>query len=194
LVSIDTLYSISEVKESVLTDPVVVVDLGAGWGRLGYVFKLANPNCTYVICDLPEALMVSSSYLPSLLPQETVYSYAENRKVREFSRSMLLEPAIRFCGAHHFGNFQEKSIDILINVSSFQEMTQLQVDQYFEVIDQKVHGTFYTQQLWDSQTHNNMRDVISGFGSYPFRAHWSRHYARNTSWSDLYFEAAYSVP
>jgi putative sugar O-methyltransferase len=193
LISIDTVYSIYEVRDNLLTEPVVILDLGAGWGRIGYVLKMANPQCTYVICDLPEALMVSSTYLPRLLPHETVYRYPQNGAAIELSRSELLQPSIRFYGTHHLPTFQDKSIDVLINIGSFQEMTQRQVEEYFAVVDRKVKGTFYTLQLWESGTHK-MHDVISGFSRYPFYPNWMRHYVRNAAWSDLYFEAAFAVP
>ena len=49
LISVDTLYAIAEAFEGLWTEPVVVVDLGSGWGRIGYVLKSVNPRCTYVL-------------------------------------------------------------------------------------------------------------------------------------------------
>src|SRR5262245_37473662 len=74
LISIDTLYAIAEVCEGLFSEPLVVVDLGSGWGRIGYVLKSVNPRCTYVACDLPEGLLVSSTHLSRLLPGERVHS------------------------------------------------------------------------------------------------------------------------
>jgi putative sugar O-methyltransferase len=194
LISVDTLYSISEVDDSILTQPVIVVDLGAGWGRIGYVLKSVNPNLVYVICDLPETLMISSTYLPRVLPCETFCTYLQNREIREFTREVLFEGGTRFLGPQDLERFSDKSIDFLINVASFQEMTPSQVDAYFNVIDRKVKGIFYTQQLWSGQTHKLHLGEISGFKDYPFRPTWQCHYVRNVTWSDLYFEACFSIP
>lgn len=195
LISIDALYSIGEVDDSLFTKPVVVLDLGAGWGRIGYVLKSMNPNCVYVICDLPETLLVSSTYLPRLLPSERIHTYYENREVGEFSKELLRsEGGVRFCGAQDLARFSDKSIDFFINIASFQEMSLEQVKQYFEIIDRKVEGPLYLQQYWRGREVGLTGHEISGFDSYPFLSHWKRCYVRNTSFSNLYFEAAYIIP
>jgi putative sugar O-methyltransferase len=128
LVSIDTLCSIGEVDDSLWHKPLVVVDLGAGWGRVGYVLKSVNPNCVYVACDLPEALLVLSTYLPRLLPGERVHTYQENREIVEFSRELLIHGGgCRFCGTQDLARFADKSIDIFINIASFKEISIEQV-------------------------------------------------------------------
>ena len=53
----------------IATKPLVVLDLGSGWGRMGYILKKLNPSICYIACDLPESLVVSSSYLPKNVTQ-----------------------------------------------------------------------------------------------------------------------------
>ena len=191
LISLDTLYAIAEVDDRVLTGPAVVVDLGAGWGRMGYALLAANPRATYIVCDLPEALLVSSTYLPRLL-NVPVQAYAQTRGMthidgREFAGQAL------FCGAQDLEKLVDKSVDCLINIGSFQEMTRPQVDEYFSVLDRKVKGLFYTLQLWTADTHHLQLGEISGYGAYPFRPQWRQRYLRNVSWSNLFFETVYSI-
>jgi putative sugar O-methyltransferase len=201
LLSLDNLYSISEADSRILTDPVAVVDLGAGWGRLGYVLKRVNPKCAYIICDLPESLLVSSSYLPRIMPHEIFYPYLENRGCKVFTREMLRrEGGVRFLGAQDLDRFEDKSIDFFINIASFQEITLAQVDEYFEIIDRKLSGTFYTLQRWgelgrSAQSTPAARDegLFRSLNDYPFRPAWSNHYIRTVPWSSLYFEAAFSI-
>lgn len=100
LISIDTPYSISEVDDSIWSKPVVVLDFGAGWGRIGYILKSVNPNSVYIACDLPGGLLVSSAYLPRLLPQERTYSYTDNRQIKEFSKDLLISGRGRAFVAH----------------------------------------------------------------------------------------------
>jgi putative sugar O-methyltransferase len=188
LISLDTLYTLYEVDSRVLTGRVVVADLGAGWGRLGYALKQANPEARYVVFDLPEMLLVSSTYLPRLLPSEKVADYGANRHVEVLTRAELSEgPGLRFCGAHHLERVEDGGLDVLISVASFQEMVPEQVDEYFELIDQKVR-TFYTQQLRSARTHKLHLGEIEGLCAYPFRPGWKQVLLRSPSWSDLYFE------
>jgi putative sugar O-methyltransferase len=194
LISIDTLYSMIEADRSILTDAVVVVDLGAGWGRMGYVLKKANPKCVYVVCDLPEALLVSSSYLPRILPEETFHSFTASQAVSRFDADTFRNGEIFFLGAEDLERIADKSVDFFINIGGFQEMTPVQVDQYFELIDAKVRGILFTQQLVRADTHNYQLGEITGYDEYPFRTHWKQLYLRQPTFSDLYFETAYRIP
>ncbi len=183
--------AIAGVNESIIRDPVVVLDLGAGWGRIGYVLKRVNPRATYIACDLPEALLISSTYLPRLLPDELVHGYEQNRPLDKFTKQALIAgDGMRFCGAQDLERFQPGSIDFLINVASFQEMTVDQVGAYFALIDKKLNGILYTQQVWQTPSVFN---VVSGFDDYPWPSRWQRLFARHTTFSDRYFEAAFRV-
>ena len=106
LISIDTLYSLGELDERVWSDPVVLADLGAGWGRIGHVAKAVNPQLAYVVLDLPESLLIASSLLPRMLPEEHFLAYEENRAVTTFTREDLLAAGgVRFCGTQDLARF-----------------------------------------------------------------------------------------
>jgi len=193
LISIDTMNSMIEADPAILTEPVIVVDLGAGWGRMGYVLKKVNPKCTYVICDLPEALPVSSTYLPKLLPNEIFHCFSKNRSIREFNKETFKQGGVFFLGAQDLERFTDKTVDYFLNIASFQEMTPKQVNEYFDLIDRKVNGEFFTQQLFEAKTHHYQIGEISGYKDYPFRSNWKKIFLHPATFSDLYFETAYQV-
>ncbi len=194
LISLDSLYAMGEVNEAIFSERVIVADIGAGWGRMGYVLRMANPKAIYVVLDLPEALLVSSTYLPRKLPRQRALSYRESRSIPSFNKRSLGTWECAFLGAQDLERFEDKSLDFVVNICSFQEMTLEQVEQYFAIIDRKLRGTLYTLQLWSHKTHTWELGEVSGYDAYPFRPHWQLQYARNAAWSDLYFEAALSVP
>jgi len=193
LISVDTVYALADAFPAIISEPVVILDLGAGWGRMGYALKKANPLCTYVVCDLPEALLVSSIYLPRLLPGERVLSFPETRNT---SLNALQSPdgGLWFLGTQDLERIPDKSVDYLINIASFQEMTYKQVAEYFAIIDRKVGGVFFTQQLKNSQTHSYNLGEIKSADDYPFREDWTKLFYRDATFSDLYFETAYFIP
>jgi putative sugar O-methyltransferase len=193
LISLDTLYSIYDIDKSIFTEPVLVVDIGAGWGRIGYVLLLANPKAKYVILDLPQVLIVSSKYLPKRLSRKSFLTYDKSRAFTNFNKEALSDYQGAFLGTFDFDKFDDKSIDFIINVASFQEMTPEQVSLYFNKIDQKLSGLFYTQQLWTSTTHAINLGEISGYDDFPFKPHWSKKILKNATWSDLYFEIIFEV-
>ena len=126
------------------TDPIVALDLGSGWGRMGYILKKVNPRIAYIACDLPESLLVSQLYLPQTLPEEKSFLYHDNCKVKNFSNSDLInQGGIRFICPHDLPRLQDRSVDVLINIHSLAEMPQVTINQYHTVIRRLALG-FYS--------------------------------------------------
>ena len=148
LISLQSLFAIAEYAPQVLVGPVALLDLGGGWGRLGNVLLRINPSAVYIDADLPETLLIAESYLPSTLPGIDVYRYAFHRKSREICRAALLkQPGVHFIGSHMLPLLEDRAIDLFVNIASFQEMTNEQVDAYFDVIERVTSGHLYVQQL-----------------------------------------------
>lgn len=96
LTSVNAAMSIVEVYPRLLSDEQVVVDLGAGWGRMGHILRQVNSRLTYVDCDVPETLLIAQEYLPRCLPdvQKHVYSDVRNTTL---SREALSDASLWFC-------------------------------------------------------------------------------------------------
>ncbi len=193
LTALDKLYSIYQSYPAIFTGRIVVAELGAGWGKIGYVLKMINPNCTYVIFDLPETLLLSSSRLPQLLPLEKFFNYRDIRQISSISKSFLMQRGLCFCGTQDLARFENKSIDVFINTSSFQEMTKDQVKAYFQYIDKKVKGVLYLQQYWQHLELNKMYNVMKEYGEYPFLVSWEQAYLRNSTYSERYFDTLFYI-
>ena len=82
---------------------------------------------------------------------------------------------------------------MFINVASFQEMKLSQVRTYFEMIDRKVAGTFYTQQYVVVSDAQRPYNAIAGLEQYPFKPTWSEDFKRHTTFSERFFEASFGV-
>jgi hypothetical protein len=191
LLSINTLYAIGEVEPRVWTEPVVIADLGGGWGRIGHVLKLVNPYATYIDFDLPEALLVASAFLPPLLPEARIIGYEENRDA-DLTRDLLLaEPAVRFCGTQDLDRVEARAIDVLVNVASFQEMTREQVQAYLDITDRVARGAVL-EERWRRPPGLDGR-VIAGYEDYAFPRRWDCSFLRETLFSDAFFEAGYTI-
>lgn len=186
LISVDEVISMIEVCPGLLSEPRVVLDLGAGWGRIGHVLKQLNSNIAYIACDIPETLILAQDYLPKTLPSEIVHPYSECRQVKLFTRNKFLEGGgLWFCGTQNLDLFADDSIDVFANIFSFQEMIMQQVAGYFEIINRTTSEIFYTQQrlAGDVMTREN----------YPYLDNWKQLYSRSVAFSTVYFEAAFGV-
>jgi putative sugar O-methyltransferase len=194
LISIDTLYSLAELYPNIWADRLVVMDLGAGYGRLGYVLKTACPQLIYIDCDLPEALLVASSYLSRLLPAEHIIGYGEVRQKNRITREHLLqEGGVWFCGGHHLPRFDDKSVDVFVNIASFQEMTANQVTTYLGHVNRIVRSACFFQEFWSAGRHRYRDTVISGFEEYRFPSRWKQEFLRNACFSERFFEVGFTM-
>jgi putative sugar O-methyltransferase len=193
LISLDTILSIAEADPGLLSQPRIVADLGAGWGRIGYVLKRINPQVSYVALDLPEILMISMSVLPRMLPGESVSDYRETTQIRVLTRQLLESRGLWFGGSQDLLRIEDGGIDVFINVASFQEMKLSQIRTYFDLIDRKVTGTFYTQQYVVVSDAQRPYNAISGLDEYPFKASWTEHFKRPVTFSERFFEACFGV-
>jgi putative sugar O-methyltransferase len=193
LISLDTLCSLAELDPSIWTDPVVVADLGSGWGRVGHVLTTANPHATYVALDLPESLLIASAVLPPLLPQVPLHPYEECRAITRFERTQLVDrPGVYLCGSHHLERFAPGAVDFFVNVASFQEMTTEQVRLYLGHVD-RVAAFAYLQQRW-SRPPSLPDAIVAGADAYDFPERWQRRFLRHASFSDLFFETGFAIP
>lgn len=173
-----------------VSGPLNVVELGAGYGRLGFVFLNALKNCTYTVIDIPPALYVSQSYLSEVFPEAKVFafrpfnSYAEIKDEFEAAR-------IRFVAAHQIKLLPDKSADLFLNISSLHEMTMEQIEFYLKQIDRLTRSYFYMKQ-WRTS-----RSVDNGFrikeSEYPIPAGWSAVYQERHPLQRMFFHALYKM-
>jgi len=186
LISMDCVISIAEKYPKLINEPCVVLDLGAGWGRIGYVLKKINASITYVICDIPVSLLASQHYLPIVLPDETAFRYLDSRRRDEFTHDYFSKACgLHFLGSQDLARFARNTIDLFINIASFQEMTLDQVRGYFSIIDQTTRDALYIQERYQG-------DELSR-QLYPYNPKWRMAFDRDIIFAPNYFESLYFV-
>lgn len=186
LFSVDDFYNLVELEPRVATEEIVVADLGAGWGRLGYVLAHANPKARYVILDIPETLLIAGEYLPRLLKNASVGDYAASRCIDSFDRATLLSKQLWLLGCHDLAKFATASVDVMINVASFQEMEKTQVNAYLELFDRvALGGCVYLRNAW--------LGAMSGARDMKLPETWRAKFERDTRATCDLYEAGYFV-
>lgn len=186
LVSVNTIVNILEVYPELLTEKLVVADLGAGWGRIPYVLTQLNSNLCYLIFDIPHTLLLAQEYLERNIPENVpLHRYMANRDIPEFNKELLSQKrGIMFCGTQFLEKFTESSIDLLISVATFQEMLPAQVEDYFGIID-KTSSYFYNQQRYS--------DLEMEYGLYPYKSHWQKLFDKDCDFLPLWFESMFKL-
>lgn len=104
-----------------------VVEIGAGWGGLAYVWKTLFPHATYVIVDLPATLLFSATYLAAQFPGARLYLHGRDDPASIMRHDFAFLPHYAFPHAALKPN-------LAVNIASFQEMTSEQVRAYAEAL------------------------------------------------------------
>ena len=169
-----------------------IIEIGAGYGRLAYVFLKARPGCKYWIVDLPPALYVSQQYLSAVLPDRKVFTFRHFETFDEVAAEVEASD-ICFFSANQIQLLPDKSAGMFIAISNLHEMKREQIDFYFDEVDRLTHGVFYTKQWLSSRT-----TVEEGFvlrrGEYPIKPSWRNIYDERHPLQSWFFHALYAVP
>jgi glycosyltransferase involved in cell wall biosynthesis len=105
----------------------IVCEVGSGWGGFAYQFKTLFPQTTYVLVDFAELFLFSATYLGALFPEARIL-FADP------AAAVLPDGAAQadFIFVPHTAAPLVSSLplDLLVNMVSFQEMTDAQVRGY----------------------------------------------------------------
>jgi putative sugar O-methyltransferase len=189
LQSLDEFYAIYPYLKK--KDDLLICELGAGYGRLAYVFLKAIPHITYIVVDLPGSLIISQYYLSTLFSKKDVLTYEASKKLKKLDRKTLSKYKVVCLAPWQLPLIEDKSLDIFINIYSFQEMTMMQIRNYFSLINTKCQGLFYSKQYFIS---DNPKDSVHiELKSYPVNKKWKIMYERPSTIHQPNFEALYKI-
>ncbi len=179
LQSIDEFYSILEVKSFDIEEDNIFLELGAGYGRLAYVFLKALPKAHYIILDLPSSLVISQYYLPRVFSGINYASYEETRKLDSISRKTLLKKSLWFFGSFKLPLFEDFSFDVFINIYSLQEMKRKQIENFLDLASKKTLREIYLKQ--NSIEENSVDNEIVKSEDYVLGKEWKNAFFRTSN-------------
>jgi len=150
---------VAALKQSGLPDPSHILEIGAGYG--GLILKLARllPTTRFVFPDLPPANLLQAYYLNESFPGEVVVAPFGER----------LQDDLRYRFLIYFATDVQrfpKNFDGVINTCSFGEMNLPMVNQYFQIIQDRLQpgGLFMNA--------NRFQKLETRFTRYPYDRRW----------------------
>jgi putative sugar O-methyltransferase len=153
IIEFNTIFSyIKELKIKQL----VVAEIGAGYGRLGYVFEHAL-NCRYVIFDIPPALYISERYLRESLPNKKIFHFRSFKDFHEIEDELLTSD-IAFFTPNQIEFFPEEYFDISVSISALHEMRVDQIKNFMAKLSAITSKIIYLKN-WTSW--HNEEDKIN---------------------------------
>lgn len=163
---------------------VSIVELGAGYGRLGYVLLRSAP-CRYTIVDIPTALHVSQWYLTTLFPGSKAFRFRPWDRFDSVADE-LGGADVCFLTPDQYARLPDGFFDIGIAISNLGEMSKQQCAMYVDLFDRKVSELVYIKQ-WQSN-HNPLDDVEFQKSDYDLPAPWQAIMDRPDAVQDQFFE------
>ena len=171
-----------------LSKKVKVAELGAGYGRVGYVLLKTLPDPTYCVIDIPPALFIAQNYLSKVFPKEKIFKFRPFKSFKKIKKEFE-QSRIQFLMPHQIELLPKKYFDLILNISSFHEMTREQIRNYLKQINRFGKGYFYTKQWRRSRTLDNQ---FIRENEYPIPKKWkvikrrSRHPIQKMFFDTLY--------
>jgi hypothetical protein len=168
--------------------PEVIVELGGGYGRLGYVLRKMLPECTYVDIDLPEALVCCHYYLSNVLPGDVVDHDVSSRETT-LSRQRLKQGKVWTLGSQEIEKIGDQAADVFVNIYSFAEMPKEVIDNYLGHAIRTTRGLIYIKQR---KLENNKFDGVQVLQTdYTALDSWTKTVHRDSTLYPDFFEAMY---
>jgi hypothetical protein len=147
-----------------------VLEVGGGYGRLAEAaLNVFGDSVFYVLVDsVPGSLYYAKSYLQAACPERRIGSYYDGDDFDPERFDCKVVPSWRFEEL----NGESRVYDVLINIESFQEMSQVHVDYYLGLFDRVgVDGaTIYVS--------NSHEYLFKGSWNYP--SNWQKVFCANT--------------
>ena len=106
----------------------VVCEIGAGWGGFAFQFRTLFPNSTYVIVDFPELFLFSATYLGTVFPDARLAFVGAGGDAADVHDADFEFVPQALAGRDTIGQ-----PDLVVNMVSFQEMTDGQVRRYADI-------------------------------------------------------------
>lgn len=183
-------YSILRAVTHAKITPQVILEVGGGYGRNMYVLKKLYPKSKIIMVDIPPAIILAQWYMSKVFPESRVLPIGDYKSFEEIKKEYKSADFI-FLLPHQISLIPRKSVNIFININSFQEMSLGQIKMYFRYVNKLTKGVFYSKQ-WKKQD-NPHADVQISEHEYPINKNWKRIFHRESQVQSKFFEEAYLV-
>ena len=147
---ISNLYSMGILESLLESDNRnLIVEIGGGYGGLAHQLgNILAPNSTYIIVDLPEILLFSGGYLIVNNPEKNIYIYEKDTFTPEFLTGEIYNYDYVLLPNYVLEElYAVTDINLIVNMQSFQEMSEKQVTEYVRFACSRLSGYLYSDNI-----------------------------------------------
>lgn len=156
--------------------PTMILEVGGGYGRLAEAMLNVFADVKYVLVDgVPGSLFYSSEYLRRACPSAQVGSYYDDDPFDMNQFDCYIVPSWHFEALNRF------KYDVCVNIESFQEMGQDQVDTFLRLFDQlsESGAVMYVSNHHDSVI-KGANNILPAIEEWNYPASWRQLFCSNT--------------
>jgi putative sugar O-methyltransferase len=135
-----------------------VLEIGAGYGRLAYLFHSVFPQVEYSIVDISPTLAVSQNYLASVFGEGHVARFSPDRGPPR---------AFNFLLPNQLEQISDRYFDLVINISSFDEMPPEVSTSYLRSIERVCGGYVFLEGYGEASQAGRL-----GLDELPYNPAW----------------------
>lgn len=183
--SVQEYYFVKPYLKNINASPLKIVEIGAGYGRLGYVFLSALKEAKYIIFDIPPALYIAQKYLSDVFPDKKVFNFRPINSFKEIEEE-LERSDIAFFTINQIKYFPKDYANLCINISSLHEMKADQINKITELMSTITKNIIYIKQY--KKYKNPFDNLIMKEKHYQFENSWKCIQRRLTPTNVRFFE------
>lgn len=164
-----------------------IAEIGSGYGRLAFATLKRFPSIRYSLFDIPPAIVIAQNYLSEIFGNEFVKTVQETAQYSNENSPSKISAYL----PHQLEDFPDNHFDLMINISSFDEMSEEQVNNYLTLIDKKCNGYFYIRG--HKFTPSWCGSSGGGLEQLKYKSHWKLVYSGDDPFSPNWCEKIFSV-
>lgn len=150
-------------------EPVVIVEIGGGYGGLAAKLRRRLPKAKVIVIDLPEANAIQTYYLSRVLPTERGF-YSIDLEREGIKAFLGGDASYALLPTYAIAELPDLCADMVVNIRSMMEMLPEVIAGYFLHIHRisKPGGGFYCVNRY----HKQEIGMPVRIRDYPFDNHW----------------------
>ncbi len=170
-------------------DLATVMEVGAGYGRVAYVFLTLRPGTRYFIVDIPPGLYISQRYLSEVFPNKRVFRFKDFDSYTRVQNEIEAADVI-FLAPQQLSLLPgEKMVDLFIAINCLNEMTPSIREFYFNNVNRLAKSFYFKcHKVAHTPYENSVTEQ-----DYPVFPDWKQIYWRTCKVQEHFFEALYSM-
>ena len=159
----------------------IILEIGAGSGRVCDTILTFNKEFKYVICDIPPSIYVSYVRLKIAFPNKKI-SLCFDIKDNIHMMNSLSNSDILFIFPHQIEFFNKKTFDIFIANNCLHEMDKKTIKKYMSYVD--IYSKYLYFKIW------NKYKVPFSIIDNELSAHSKKNYSIKSKWQMIHKEKA----